>query len=184
MLPLRLQRYLLSSGKEGGSANSIKLWKARIRSAELGWRLFSFHSDTYLPLHIITVCKFSSSYPGANDCRWLDKVMGDKKHPYLPGWAPERLKDSGRKTSSKSKQTTSFSDPTPSRSKKLHLSKRQKIGLLIILCGRQLEEIIFYPFIWNPCLVWPIIWNKLHFNDLHFTANKISPTKPQAKCVK
>lgn len=98
MLHLRTQHYLVSPDKEGGSASSIYLWKVRIRSAGLGWRLFSFHSDTYLPLHIITVCKFSSSYSGANDCKWLDKVMEDKKHPSLPGWAPERPKESWRKT--------------------------------------------------------------------------------------
>lgn len=126
MLRLRIQHYLVSPGKEGGSVSSIYLWKARIHRAELDWRLFLFHSDTYLPLPIITVCKFSSSYPGANDCRWLDKVMGDKKHPYLPGWASERLKHSWRKTSSKSKQATSFSDPRPPRSKKLHLKGRNQ----------------------------------------------------------
>lgn len=130
-LHLRIQHYLVSPGKEGGSASSIYFWKTRIHSAELGWRLFWFHSDTYLPLHRITVCKCSSSYPGASDSRWLDKVMGDKQHPCLPGWASERLKDSWRKTSSKSKQITSFCDPRPSRSKKLHLSKRQKLGSLL-----------------------------------------------------
>lgn len=108
MLLLRIQRYLVSRGKEGGSASSIYLWEARICSAELGWRLFSFHSDTYLSLHTITVCKFSSSYPGANDWRWLDKVMGDKKHPYLPGWAPERPKDSWGKHWAKVKKPQAF----------------------------------------------------------------------------